>query len=453
LHNSPLDLTAIRQRYQKALLSWLKAPDAGDGLRQMRAVLGAVALIHPPKLASFWRDAEAVMLALVEGRLQVDIGLRKLAGKLDVQLRQLATGETLPDRALWEELKQTLARLVALPPVADKEATDPMAAVLAQTASILPFVAQAKLPRFSENATEIWQGATDALLKGWGVRYQAGWSEFRSAVFGLCGAALTMGEPAFLRLSEALASASDRVDDDFEPPGHLVAAIAAVMECLGEKEFLEHKALYERLDVFATRLEKAADEEMRAVLVRHQSEPNKPKTKPEIAAEVRLPQNGVFAATASPIYDYLQGLKQEPTLGEEPLPEAVMDEVEWQSTPIADSEFPVEEISAPVPTFSVSALSADGQLLGRVARDLEALANSLNLSGLARQANRLATLVDHLAQDRLDEPEVRADLLSVIQYMQDQVGAVAMGLPPHANPKITDLMQKLEGHLPQDFEA
>ncbi len=395
----------------------------------MRAVLGAVALIHPPKLASFWRDAEAVMLALVEGRLQVDIGLRKLAGKLDVQLRQLAIGETLPDRALWDELKQTLARLVAPPPVADKEATDPMAAVLAQTASILPFVAQAQLPRFSENATEVWQSATHALLKGWGVRYQAGWSEFRSAVFGLCGAALTMGEPAFLRLSEALASASDRVDDDFEPPGHLVAAIAAFMECLDEKEFLEHKALYERLDLFATRLEKAADEEMRAVLVRHQSEPNKPKTRSDTVTEVRLPQNGGFAASATPIYDYLQGLKQEPTLGEEPVPEAVMDEVEWQPPP---------------PVFSVSALSADGQLLGRVARDLEALADSLRLSGLSRQANRLAELVEQLAQELLDDPEIRADLLLVIQYMQDQVGAVAMGLPPHANPKISDLMKTLE---------
>ncbi|MEY4592074.1 MAG: hypothetical protein RIR18_969 [Pseudomonadota bacterium] len=456
----PLNLVAIRQRYQKALLTWLKEPEANNGLRQMRAVLGAVALIQPPEFVGFWRDAEALIQALVDAKFPADAELRKLASKLDSQFKQLVRENPVPDKSLWEEIRAVLNRLNKPTGSLALDANHPLADLLAKTASILPFVAQSQLPRFSEEVSAAWNAATLQLLEAWDRRYQDGWGTFRSAVFGLCGAALTVGEPAFFRFSEALASAMDRVDDEIEPPAHLVAAMAAPLERMAELDFLEHAALYTRLELFAARLEKVVEEEIRvARAVQGIFEPE-----PEFIQEVRVPQPGFEKVeedreerSPQSIYDYLNSLSVNPVqkILSEPSGvfspadnPAALDEVVLQPLTVGEEGLQVDSIPAAQikPVLEKKPL-ADAQLLARVARDLEALAESLHLSGLARQAGELASLVDRIDQAEIDQDEVRADLLQVIQFMQDQVGAVVMGFPPHANPKITDLMQKLENTL------
>jgi hypothetical protein len=442
----PLNLVAIRQRYQKALLTWLKEPEANNGLRQMRAVLGAEALIQ----------------ALVDAKFPADAELRKLASKLDSQFKQLVRENPVPDKSLWGEIRAVLNRLNQPAGSLALDTNHPLAEMLAKTASILPFVAQAQLPRFSEEVSTAWNAATRQLLEAWDRRYQDGWGAFRSAVFGLCGAALAVGDPAFFRFSEALASAMDRVDDDIEPPAHLVAALAAPLERMAELDFLEHAALYTRLELFAVRLEKVVEEEIRvarAALGIFDAEP-------EFIQEVRVPQPGFEKVGAgederSPqsIYDYLNGLSINPVQKIPTQPSgvfspadnsdnAVPDELVLQPLTVGEEGLQVDDIPAAQtkPVLEKKSL-ADAQLLSRVARDLEALAESLHLSGLARQAGELASLVDRIEQAEIDQGEVRADLLQVIQFMQDQVGAVVMGFPPHANPKITNLMHKLENTL------
>lgn len=473
MKNSPLDFEAIRQRYQKALLVWLKATETGDGLPQMRAILAAVALAHPEEISPFWRDAESLIQGLIDGKLQPDLVVRKLAGRIDFQLRQLAAGQALPDPSLWADLRQNLERLKP-PPQPTPAPLAPLAETLAKTAAILPFVTTPAAPRFSAEASEAWDAASQTLQRAWSDRYQVGWAPFRAAIFSLCGAALKLEEPQFLRLSEALASATDRIDDeDPQPPGHLVAAIAATLECMAERDFLEHTALYARLDLFSGRLEKATELETQAQLAR--------RPPPPPVTEIRFPQPSPVPSETqpkSPIIDFMRSLHQKAADNglavSEPL--RPLGDLPFEDLSTPEEGFPVDAIALasthlevrelpPSPTLvklfeddadekiedmrsALEVVPPEGKLLSRVARDLEQLADSLGLAGLAKQAHRLADMVDRMDAQTLDQDFVRADLLAIIQCMQDQVGAVAMGLPPHTSPKITELMDALVLKVP-----
>lgn len=133
-----------------------------------------------------------------------------------------------------------------------------LAPTLEATASILPWVAKPMPPRFAPELAKRWQAVCGRLAGAWSERHGGGLARLRPAVFELCAVALELGDLDCLRLSEAFASATDRLEAG-GLDARLAAAISATLECLGEDNGLEHAAFAERARHFAARLESCAD--------------------------------------------------------------------------------------------------------------------------------------------------------------------------------------------------
>ncbi|MGE5491766.1 MAG: hypothetical protein ACM31P_10855 [Actinomycetota bacterium] len=135
-----------------------------------------------------------------------------------------------------------------------------LAPTLEATASILPWVGKDKKPRFPPEAAKRWQEVCDRLAVCWFERHEDGLAGLRPAVFELYSSALELGEANCLRLAEALASATDRLEPngDVSHP-RLVAALTATFESLSVPGSLEQEAFPDRAQHFADRLEFCAD--------------------------------------------------------------------------------------------------------------------------------------------------------------------------------------------------
>ncbi|WP_027456696.1 hypothetical protein [Dechloromonas agitata] len=131
-----------------------------------------------------------------------------------------------------------------------------LAPLLEATAAILPWLAKPKPPRFAPRLNERWISACQRLHQAWQERH-GHTSDVRPAVYNLYAIALETADADCLRLGEALASATDRLDDE-TPPVRLIAALSASIETLREPDGLEHEAFGERARHFAARLENAA---------------------------------------------------------------------------------------------------------------------------------------------------------------------------------------------------
>lgn len=142
-----------------------------------------------------------------------------------------------------------------LPPAGLEEMRAALAPTLEATAAILPWVATPKPPRFAPELAKRWQQVAGQLASAWSERHGDGLSRLRPAVFELCAVALELGDLDCLRLAEALASATDRLEAS-GPDARLAAALSATLECLAEDDGLEHAAFPERARHFAARLER-----------------------------------------------------------------------------------------------------------------------------------------------------------------------------------------------------
>ncbi|WP_303785888.1 hypothetical protein [Azovibrio restrictus] len=245
-------LEALRARYQKGLLAWLKAPDSGAGLLTMCEALAECASLDP---CPHWPAAQNLLAAIQRGELPPRVEYRRLAGRVDQALRRAARQESGNDPALLQELQASLAQLAPppQPPMAALVPRGPLASTLEATAAILPLLAREQEPRFKAAQRRGWDQAVTLLAGAWEQRL-AGWQPLRRAVFPLLEGALALQHPAPLRLAEALASATDLLETS--PPGpRLLAALCATLELLQEPDFLEHEALEERVAQLVSRLE------------------------------------------------------------------------------------------------------------------------------------------------------------------------------------------------------
>ncbi len=133
-----------------------------------------------------------------------------------------------------------------------------LAPTLQATADILPLVAKARESRFPPEKVERWQTAATRLNTAWSGRYGEPGADLRPAVFALCAEALELGDADCLRLTEALAGATDLLEDPArQDDARLLAAITATCECLTEENGLEHPAFSERARHLAERLEQS----------------------------------------------------------------------------------------------------------------------------------------------------------------------------------------------------
>ncbi|MGE5385436.1 MAG: hypothetical protein ACM3SV_06040 [Betaproteobacteria bacterium] len=133
-----------------------------------------------------------------------------------------------------------------------------LAPTLQATAEILPLLAKARQPRFPPETAERWQTSCGRLFAAWSDRHGAGLAQLRPAIFELCAIAVELGDVDCLRLSEALASATDYLEDPVrKDDARLLAALSAACECLKEDNGLEHPLFTERARYLAQRLEQS----------------------------------------------------------------------------------------------------------------------------------------------------------------------------------------------------
>lgn len=146
-------------------------------------------------------------------------------------------------------------------PDADLDSTRAaLAPTLEATASILPWLAKPREPRFPPELAARWQSTCQRLAEAWAGRLGTGFRDIRPAVFALCAIALELKDANSLQFSEALATATDRLEaSDSLGDARLVAALSSAIDCLAEAGSLEHEAFPERASHFAARLQQVAD--------------------------------------------------------------------------------------------------------------------------------------------------------------------------------------------------
>ncbi|HEY1147482.1 MAG TPA: Hpt domain-containing protein, partial [Pseudoduganella sp.] len=101
--------TALRQRFERALLPYLKAGDPASQSIHAAALQAAVTdvadLQREPKARVFWRAMQAFAELVVGGQLESGKYVKQLFGLINLQLRRLSQGgQELPDAMLREAL-------------------------------------------------------------------------------------------------------------------------------------------------------------------------------------------------------------------------------------------------------------------------------------------------------------------------------------------------------------
>lgn len=137
-----------------------------------------------------------------------------------------------------------------------EETNAAMASALEATAAILPWLSKPKQARFPADLNQRWVIACQRLQSTWSDRHVNGEQDVRSAIFALYGLTLESADIECMRLGEALASATDCLDQG-QPPPRIIAALSGCIECLNDSEGLEHPAFAERVTHFAVRLERS----------------------------------------------------------------------------------------------------------------------------------------------------------------------------------------------------
>lgn len=261
-------------------------------------------------------------------------------------------------------------------------------------AGILPLFSSARSARYTPEKAEPWKAACTQLQQGWETRRQ-GLYEFRAAVFGLCAAAVELNDPDCLKLAEALATASDKLElegglDNLP----LTAAITATLECLGEPDNLEHPAFTDRVRHLAGRLEQCANAPFTPAMPSGGS--TMPTPSPRSATIDRL-----FAEEASEHLDNLH---------------AALDAVPPQASDAADA---LRQLAAQADALEIDAIRALSEQLAEVLEQLALHASSEDWRILALDLeDLLKKQVDTVANGLTPIPQVlEAPLLGALRQL------------------------------------
>ncbi|MCL2021048.1 MAG: hypothetical protein FWG81_02845 [Betaproteobacteria bacterium] len=281
-------MEALRARYQKALLAWLRTADdsgsaaARSALASLQETLRSIAEALPEQ-EEMARAGERLFAAIAEGRLQPALEYRRLAGRIEQSLRAEQSAEknqeTITDlrAALPSEPTPAVAMpaQAELPAIVAPEKKDPLTATLEAATDLLPLLGETPRDlRFTLQQRALWDAGVEALALAWEVSRSAlaaaatashtreeqatDWTPLRRAIFRLLEGALPLEHSAPLQLAEALASAIDELDVA-PPTPRLFTALTACVELLQEKDFLEHEALENRVAQLANRLERRSE--------------------------------------------------------------------------------------------------------------------------------------------------------------------------------------------------
>ncbi len=219
------DIAACRARFEKALLSYLKA-DADPGRRAHAADLAAAiapipAVQQDSRARLFWQAMHAFATVVADGQVESDLYVKQLFGQVNLQLRRLVKGETDAPEAM---LRDALFFIAAARAPGEEAAA--LRQALGLDGAVPPDYAERRYGKLDPQAL---QEAREAL-----ARTKSDWdriagegkpdaeveSDFNDALARLAGASEKLGAPALAQLLRELGrAASDSVqsgrDDQF----------------------------------------------------------------------------------------------------------------------------------------------------------------------------------------------------------------------------------------------
>ncbi|HEY5762467.1 MAG TPA: hypothetical protein VIS73_04590 [Rhodocyclaceae bacterium] len=256
-------------RFQSGLLAWLRSSGQPEGLRDMVAVVRELSADDgAPGDKMLWRSADSFLAALLDGTLSPDDEAKGLARRIE---RRLASGSaetrSADDASLREALFAWISRRT-LPPgnerasiaVADLPAAG-LSSTLAATAELLPLLGGRLLPaRCSDEQLKQWTAGAEALDRAWSALLRDGLDPCRKAATTFVSTALEIGDPACLKLAEALATAVGCAEDPaWRDAAALRAAIAGALDLARDRQGPNHPSFGVRTDELVRRIETAEE--------------------------------------------------------------------------------------------------------------------------------------------------------------------------------------------------
>jgi len=203
------DYAALRQRFERALLPFLKAGDATGPAAALRDAIQAVAdAQHDGRARAFWRTMQAFAELVASGQLESGLYVKQLFGMINLQLRRLSQG--VPE--LPEAMQRDALFFIA---AADPGQLSPLARQLRSAYGLDGMVpADYEVRRYGQLDEEALRRAGEALAQA-----QAAWQRMEQAE------ADRELHSAFTRALAALAIASDKLG---------LAPLAALMRQLAK---------------------------------------------------------------------------------------------------------------------------------------------------------------------------------------------------------------------------
>ncbi len=201
------DYAACRAQFEKALLPYLKSPDAAAQRTHAGALAAAIAPLAPHDVA--WRALHAVAGLVADGALAGDLYVKQLFGQINLQLRRLAQGQAgLPEAML----RDALFFIAAAPQVEEGEAALLRRAYRLDGTVPLDYAAR----RYGKVDPNALKQAKEAL-----ARAKSDWdqlalqaddgreADFKDALASLVGASEKLGAPALVQLLRDLGQAAN----------------------------------------------------------------------------------------------------------------------------------------------------------------------------------------------------------------------------------------------------
>lgn len=212
-------LQTQRSRYQRGLLAWLRNPAEPQGLQEMRQALETLDIIAnqlPHPRALWW-----VAIGLIDGLLHAgkdewSAGAKALCSKLDLRMRDLATGKTARDDHM---LRDTLFAIAKCKPAT------PRIREIKQQYQLDSLFPEPDLPGFMEYDMDWLEPALnearsriEAIKSVW-VQYISGESgalqRFRESVTELKAKINDLGNMQLIRMLEVIVMVSTRLPDPY----------------------------------------------------------------------------------------------------------------------------------------------------------------------------------------------------------------------------------------------
>ncbi|MES2115042.1 MAG: Hpt domain-containing protein, partial [Pseudomonadota bacterium] len=122
----PADYPAWRQRYEKALLSYLKSADPAQQREHAAALRDAVVLVadaqHDARARAFWLAMQSFAELVAEGKLAGSVPVKQLFGLINLQIRRLSQGEAAQPEAMLRDALFFIAAqdAASAPPLAQR---------------------------------------------------------------------------------------------------------------------------------------------------------------------------------------------------------------------------------------------------------------------------------------------------------------------------------------------